>query len=80
MVEAARKSAQAESKQNTVSVTQQFERNCNFQQRMWAMWIKNYCGSGNLQIKLISKIQVVNKSVKSLNKKLEGFIIAWVEE
>lgn len=30
---------------------------------------------------LISKIQVVNKSVKSLKKKLgEGFIIAWIEE
>lgn len=29
---------------------------------------------------LISKIQVVNKSVKSLKKKLGGFIIAWIEE
>lgn len=76
MVEAARKSVQAESKQNTAAVIQQFERNCNFRQRMRAMWVKNYYGSGNLQTKLISEIQVVNKSVKSLNKKLEGFIIA----
>lgn len=44
------------------------------------MWVKNYYGSSNLQTKLISEIQVVNKSVKSLNKKLEGFIITWVEE